>query len=127
MQAASKLRRVTFPHAQQQLQALIVAVEHEVSSWPQVQLKPMFGMTAIYRNRTIFGLLPKTRSIHNGDEIWLKFPKLTRVIRKKISAESRIVPPRRPNGAPWHKLSQIKPEDYSLVIQWLGTAYEAAK
>lgn len=87
----------------------------------------MFGMTAVYRNRTIFGLLPKTRSIHNGDEIWLKFPRLAPAIRKKISAESRIVPPRHPNGAQWHTLSEIKPEDYSLVIEWLSTAYKAAK
>jgi len=87
----------------------------------------MFGMTAIYRNRTIFGLLPKTRSIHNGDEIWMKFLRLTPAIHKKISVESRIIPPRHPKGAQWHTLSQIRPEDYSFVIQWLGTAYEAAK
>lgn len=122
-----KRRRMTFAPAQQELQSLVAAVEHEVSSWPRVRLKPMFGMTAIYRNRAIFGLLPRTRSIHTGDEIWLKFPKLTPAIRKKISAESRIIPPRHPNGAQWHTLSQIKPEDYSLVIKWLGTAYEAAK
>ena len=120
-------RRVTFPPAAQELQSLIAAVAHEVSSWPRVQLKPMFGMTAIYRNGTIFGLLPKTKSIRDGDEIWLKFPKLTPAIRKRISAESRIIPPRHPNGARWHTLSEITPEDYSFVIEWLGTAFEAAK
>jgi len=87
----------------------------------------MFGMTAIYRGRTIFGLLPKTRSIRAGDEIWLKFPKLTPSMRKKISAEPRILAPTRPSGAQWHTLSEIKPEDYSFIIEWLSRAYEAAK
>ena len=127
MHAAAKRRRVTFAPTQQELQSLLAAIEHEVSSWPRVQLKPMFGMTAIYRNRTIFGLLPKTRSIHKGDEIWLKFRKPTPATSKKISGEPRIIPPSKPNGAQWYTLSEITPVDYSFVVEWLGTAYETAK
>ena len=113
--------------ASPELRGFVASIEQEVSSWPQVQLKPMFGMTAVYRARTIFGLLPKTRSLHSGDQVWLKFAKLTAPMKKKLAAEPRILPPTKPTGAQWYTISEVKPEDYSFVIEWLALAHEAAK
>jgi len=87
----------------------------------------MFGMTAIYRGKTIFGLLPKTRCLQSVDSVWIKFAKLTPGIQKKIASQSRVLPPSKPGGAQWHALSEITPGDYRFVIEWLAVAYEAAK
>lgn len=105
---------------------MMAGIEGEVSSWPQVNLKPMFGMTAIYRGKTIFGLLPKTRSLHSGDSIWMKFAKLTPAIKKRLQNEPRILPPRKPTGAQWYTISTVTPEDYGFVVEWLAIAHQAA-
>ena len=112
--------------ASEELRSLLAAIEQEVACWPEVQVKRMFGMTSIYRSEKIFGLLPKTRSLRAGDSIWMKFPNLSSSIKKKISGEPRIVPPRKPTGARWYTLTQITPEDYGFVIEWLALAHKAA-
>jgi hypothetical protein len=35
----------------------------EVLTWPGVTVQPMFGMRALYRDGTVFALLPETRTI----------------------------------------------------------------
>jgi TfoX/Sxy family transcriptional regulator of competence genes len=128
--AAQQLKerlRAEFLPASEELKSLVAAMENEVSSWPQVRLKPMFGMTAIYRNGNIFGLLPKTRSLHSGDSVWMKFAKLTPAIQQKLKREPRIVPPRKATGAQWHTLSGITHADFGLAIEWLAIAHAAAK
>lgn len=124
---ARKYSRPPMVPASEELRTFVVAMEREVSSWPQVQLKPMFGMTAIYRRGTIFGLLPKTRSIHSGDQVWLKFAKRSPALKNKLAAERRILPPSKPKGAQWYTLSEVKPEDFSLTVEWLARAHSAAK
>ena len=84
-------------------------------------------MIAVYRRGTIFGLLPKTRSLHSGDQIWLKFARLSPAIKKKLATEPRILPPSKPTGAQWYTVSEVKPEDFSFAIEWLASAHEAAK
>lgn len=125
-QLSRRRSRVPFLPASEELKSLVAAIEREVSSWPQVNLKPMFGMTAVYRKDIIFGLLPKTRSLHSGDSIWMKFAKLTPAIKKKLQSEPRIIPPRKPTGAQWYTMSAVTPAEYGFVIEWLAIAHQAA-
>ena len=125
-QLSDHLRSVFVP-ASEELQSLIASVEAEVSDWPTVQIKPMFGMKAIYRGKSIFALLPKTRSLRSGDEVWLKFPNTTAAVKRRISAEARIVPPRKPTGAQWYTVKDVKPDDYGWLIDWLSMAYKSAR
>src|SRR6185312_13432830 len=101
--------------------------EREVSSWPQVNFKSMFGMTAIYRGKAIFGLLPKTRSLYSADSVWMKFGKLTPSIQKKLQDEQRILPPRHLNGARVYTMDDATPAVYGFIIEWLAIAHAAAK
>jgi hypothetical protein len=124
---SSRVARAAFLPASEELKGLVAAIEAEVSSWPQVSLKPMFGMTAIYRRNIIFGLLPKTRSLHAGDCVWIKFARLTPAIKKKLQQESRMVPPSKPTGAQWHTISAVTPAEYGFLIEWLANAHAAAR
>jgi hypothetical protein len=36
-------------------------MEHELSSWPSVKSRPMFGFIGFYRDNRIFAGLPRTR------------------------------------------------------------------
>jgi predicted DNA-binding protein (MmcQ/YjbR family) len=119
--------RPPFLPASEELKSLVAAIEREVSSWPQVSLKPMFGMIAIYRGKTIFGLLPKTRSLYSADSVWMKFGKLTPSIQKKLQDESRILPPRHAKGARWYTICDATPADYGFIIEWLAIAQAASQ
>jgi hypothetical protein len=113
--------------ASEELAMLVAALQTEVSSWPGVRLKSMFGMTALYRGGKIFGLLPKTRNLRAADHVWLKFAKLTPAIQKRIAAEPRMVQPHKPTGAQWYTLTAVSPQSYALVHDWLAIAHRAAK
>jgi hypothetical protein len=126
MKSASTRARLAMVPASEELRSLIAAIEQEVACWPEVQVKRMFGMTAIYRSKQIFGLLPKTRGLRSDDSIWMKFAKLSPATKKKISQDRRIVPPRKPTGAQWYTFSGIVPEDYGFAIEWLALAHKAA-
>ena len=127
--ARKKVPRPTPPivPASEELRAFMAAVEHEVASWPQVRLNPMFGMTAIYRGKTIFGLVPKTRGFRSATSLWIKFPNLTPSIKKKLAATRRILPPSKPTGAQWHTLPDVAVKDYQFVIEWMAIAHGASK
>lgn len=48
------------------MKAWSAALAVELRNWPQVTQKSFFGFTALYRGRTMFALLPRTRSIFKG-------------------------------------------------------------
>jgi len=129
---ASAQKKATRPKppivpASEELRAFMAAIEHEVASWPEVRLNSMFGMTAIYRGKIIFGLLPKTRGFRSPTSLWVKFPNLTPSIKKKLVATPRILPPSKPTGAQWHTLPDISAKDYQFVIEWMAIAHGASK
>jgi len=113
--------------AREELRALVAAIEGELASWPQIRLSPMFGMTGVYRGKTIFGLLPKTRGLRSGDCLWVKLPNPTSTVKKKLAATPRILPPSSPSRAQWYTLSEVRAEDYRFLIEWLAIAHAAAK
>ena len=123
----SKRPRPLVVPASEELRSLMAAIEIEVSGWPGVRVNSMFGMRSIYRGKKIFALLPKTRSLRIGDAIWMKFGKLTPVVKKKISKQPRIEPPQKHTGAQWYTLCGVTPDEYGLAIEWLAIAHRNAK
>ena len=53
----------------EQMKAWSTALAAELNEWPQVTLKTFFGFTALYRGKTMFGLLPRTRSVFKGNAV----------------------------------------------------------
>lgn len=62
-------QREQLPPVSEQMKAWSTALAAELSEWPQVALKSFFGFTALYRGNTMFGLLPRTRSIFKGNAV----------------------------------------------------------
>jgi hypothetical protein len=44
----------------------------EVSSWPGVNTRPMFGFRAVYREGVVFAMLPDKRSLEIADSVAYK-------------------------------------------------------
>jgi hypothetical protein len=63
-------------------------IDGEISQWPDVTARSMFGFRAYYRRRAIFALLPKTRALETPESIACKLPEGAREGKKWISCET---------------------------------------
>jgi hypothetical protein len=98
----------------------------EVSQWPDVSLRPMFGMTAFYRKATMFGAVPATRSIGSPNTIIFKILDPQPKLKSHLEADSRI-------GTSigvkqkWYSFELSSPKDLRDALTWFSEAYEKAK
>jgi TfoX/Sxy family transcriptional regulator of competence genes len=74
--------RPKFAQVPEEMRRLAVLLEEEVLRWPNVSVKPMFGMRAIYHGKTIFGLLPEAKMINRSNAIGYKFAERPEAKRK---------------------------------------------
>ena len=44
----------------------------ELLRWPEVSIRPMFGMRAVYRGKVVFAMLPDKRALENPKAIAYK-------------------------------------------------------
>ena len=90
------------------------ALEEELSSWPDVRTKPMFGMAAYYRGTSIFTAIPRTRAPGTDRSILIKLPGGH---DRRLRAAS--VP-----GAGWVTCEIGADGELEDVLRLLGRAYE---
>jgi hypothetical protein len=91
-------------------------LEDELSTWPQVTSKPMFGMQAFYRSSHIFAALPRTRAAETPFSILIKLP----------GARAGRLHTASGPGAGWMAFTMEGEGDVSEALKWLGKAYEMA-
>ena len=99
-----------------EMQRLCGLLEDEVSAWPDVTARPMFGMRAFYRGKTIFAALPRTRALGTASAILLKLP---------TTRGERVALGRGP-GADWASFALQSADDMSEALRWIGKAYARA-
>ncbi len=66
--------RPPMPKVADELKPALAFLERELNSWPQVTIRPMFGMLAFYRGKRIFAALPRTRALGSSTGIICKLP-----------------------------------------------------
>src|SRR5918996_4122432 len=67
-------KRPALPKAHVEMQRWSAALGDEISTWPQVTSRPMFGMLAFYRAKQIFAALPRTRAVETPYSLMVKLP-----------------------------------------------------
>jgi hypothetical protein len=102
-------------------------LEGEVAEWPGVTKKPMFGMVAFFRGKSMFAAVPRTRTLRSPRSIIMKFNPVPAALAEKIKAEPRIAERAPGPGAGWHAFEVGSHEDIKDALWWLGQAYEHAK
>jgi hypothetical protein len=70
--AALKRTRPRLPKITEEMMAWPAALRAEVTTWPGITTRPMFGLTALYRARKIFAVLPRTRCMDVPNSIAFK-------------------------------------------------------
>jgi hypothetical protein len=95
----------------EELKPMLEFLERELTSWPHVTAKPMFGMLGFYRRQRIFAALPRTRALGTPHAILCKLP--------------HDKQPGRP-GKGWKTVEVFSDQELRKALDLLNRAYEQA-
>ena len=123
--ATVKRTRPRLPKITEEMKAWSAALGTEVMTWPAVTTRPMFGLTAVYRARRIFAVLPRTRCMDAPNSIAFKLESAGVRMRARAQRDPHIssfgVQKSR-----WLSFEMNCDADLHPALQWLSRAYEAA-
>jgi hypothetical protein len=123
--ATVKPTRPRLPKITEEMKAWSAALGTEVMTWPGVTTRPMFGLTALYRARRIFAVLPRTRCMDVPNSIAFKLESAGSRIRARAQRDPHISFFGMQN-ARWLSFEMNCDADLHPALQWLSRAYEAA-
>lgn len=104
------------------LSAMLTA---EVSAWPGVTLKPMFGFSSLYREKKIFASVPQTRAMYSARSVIFKLPEAEAASTRPKNDER--IHGSQSIGKGWFGFELREPSDVTDALQWFSQAYEQAK
>jgi hypothetical protein len=108
------------------MKAWSAALAVEVTTWPSVTTRPMFGLTALYRRGKIFAVLPCTRGMETPNSLAFKLESAGPRTLARARRDPRI-------GftdalkTHWLTFEVTSDADLRPALDWLGRAYEAAR
>ncbi len=114
--------RPKMPPISEEMKQWSAMLKAEVSNWPQITTKPMFGMMGLYRRKKIFGGLPVTRGFDTPNSVIFRFDPIPHDLEERALQDRRIAPGRR-----WFSFDLGSTEDLREALWWLNQAYERAK
>jgi hypothetical protein len=123
---ATKSTRPRLPKVSEETKAWAAALSAEVTTWPAVTTRPMFGLTALYRKGKIFAVLPRTRGMEAPNALALKLgPAGPRVVaRAQRDPRIGFTDALRTH---WLTFKLNSDADLHEALVWLSRAYEAAR
>jgi hypothetical protein len=107
------------------MKAWAAALEAEVTGWPRVSTRPMFGFTALYRGTKIFAILPRTRGMGSPSSLAFKLEDAGPRLLTKLQAETRLSTTVM-RATRWFVFELDSDRDLKDALRWLNRAYEAA-
>lgn len=107
------------------MKAWSVALGSEIGSWPRVSTRSFFGFTASYRQDRIFTLLPRTRGMETANSLAFKLDSPPPALCARLDQDPHITS-RHMGKARWFTFEIWSDSDLHNLLDWLGTAYEAA-
>lgn len=114
--------RPKMPPISEEMKQWSAMLKTEVSGWPQISSRPMFGMMGLYRRRKIFGGLPVTRGFDTPNSVIFRFDPMPPDLQQRVLKDSRITP-----GKRWFSFEVGSTGDLRDALWWLNQAYERAK
>jgi hypothetical protein len=118
-------QREKLPPVSDQMKAWSAALTAELRDWPQVTQKSFFGFTALYRGRSMFGLLPRTRSIFKGNAVGFRLERANRSARMLLREDPRIAAFDK-DKTRWFTFQILCDTDLHDALEFLGRACDAA-
>jgi hypothetical protein len=113
------------PKLSEEMKAWSAALTAEVTTWPKVTTRSMFGFNALYRNNRIFAALPKTRGMRTPNSFGFKLEGVKPKLRAQMQSDPRIGFAEM-RKARWFTFEISSDADFRKALEWLSHAYEAA-
>ena len=110
-----------------EMKELSAMLEGEVSGWPGISKKNMFGYQGLYRNGKIFAALPRSRAMKSPRALMLKFADSSPTILNSLEKDPRVDTVSGISGARWFFFELDEASATKDALGWLRRAYEAAK
>jgi len=110
-----------------EMKELSAMLEKEISDWPGVSKRPMFGYQGLYRDGAIFAALPRSRAMKSPTSIMIKFASITPAILESAKKDSRVATMSGMSGGGWFFFELDEASATQTALGWLGRAYEAVK
>ncbi|OLB26033.1 MAG: hypothetical protein DMG41_05125 [Acidobacteria bacterium] len=120
--ARSMRDRPKMPPISEEMKQWSAMLKTEVSGWPRISTKPMFGMMGLYRGKKIFGGLPVTRGFDTPNSVIFRFDPMPQDLLQRVLKDSRITP-----GKRWFSFEVASTSDLRDALWWLNQAYERAR
>jgi hypothetical protein len=114
--------RPKMPPISEEMKHWSALLKTEVSGWPHVSMKPMFGMLGVFRRAKIFAALPVTRAIGTPNSVSFRFNPMPPDVNERAAKEPRFLP-----GTHWHSFEVHSTNDLRDALWWLNQAYERTK
>ena len=121
-QSRAMRERPKMPPVSEEMKQWSALLNAEVTGWPHISTKPMFGMMGLYRKKKIFGGLPVTRGFDTPNSVIFRFDPMPPELQERALKDRRIAP-----GTRWFSFQVNSTEDLRDVLWWLNQAYERAK
>lgn len=110
-----------------EMRALSGMLEKEVSDWPGVSKRPMFGYQGLYRDGVIFAAPPRTRAMKSAKSILFRFTAMSPAILNSAEKDSRVDTLSGVPGPGWLMFEMDGAPAIRSALGWLERAYQAAK
>jgi len=123
---ATSQKRAPLPPISEQIKAWSAALAAELSDWPQVTQKSFFGFTALYRGKKMFALLPRTRSVFQGNAIAFRLEQAGHSTRSGIERDRRISAFDK-DKTRWFTFELSTNSDLRDALEYLAMAFEGAR
>jgi hypothetical protein len=123
----SKPERLKLARISDDMKYLCSMLGEELTAWPNVTTKSMFGMQAFYRNKEVFAALPATRAIGDPNAIIFKMKKMSASQSDRATHDARLCTGTKIKAQRWHSFDVHSEDDLRDALWWLGQAYETAK
>ena len=115
--------RPKFARISEEMKHWSALLEAELSAWPAVTTRRMFGMLALYRKGRIFAALPRTRCFETPRSVAFKLDPKTPQTMKLLRADSRILNARAEESR-WISFELSSAADMKDALKWFDLAYQ---
>jgi len=123
----TKRPRPNMPPASEEMKQWSAMLGSELSTWPQVSTRPMFGLRGFYRGKKIFAALPVTRAIKNLNSLIFRIKPMPPDLLARAKKEPRIDTENAVPSAKWFVFELNSEADFRDALWWINQAYDRAK
>ena len=110
----------------EEMKAWSAALQDEVASWPDVTIRPMFGLFGVYRGGNIFAVLPRTRTMNLPNSIGFRLPEGSARLRSRARRDPKVHFAQGDNPK-WLVFEITRDDDLRGAIEWRARSFEAAR